>query len=897
MKTSLTRAIRTMGCLPLAAAALIGLPSPAARADDTALLATGTAAAAATAAAGGAAEATESARAGEGLQEVVVTATRHEESLSKVPISVTALTQDAMDMRGIKDFQDIARFTPGVSIDNSGTNAISIRGISSSAGAGTTGIYIDDTPIQMRDIGFNPDDTLPKTFDLERVEILRGPQGTLFGAGSEGGTVRYIMTQPSLTAASTYVRTEASYTEYGQPSYEFGIAHGGPIIDNVFGFRASIWYRYDGGWIDRVSDNSDPADPTVIAHNVNYSHVLVGRLAGIWQPASGFTITPSILYQNRQEHDQPTYWPAYSNPGAGEFNTATPERIPDPDQYYLPALKLQYDMGKSEIISNTSYYHRKEYTGYQGTVYDLGFFQTLGWPSNPLTGGLGCEGTGVPANCPWYPLIDGTGIHLPAGFADYYTPNVMTNLQQSYVQEVRWQSTDDTARLRWTLGVFWQLAKETSIEELKDPLNETNALFNYLFGEPATSIFTFTNPSGATVVPYSCPTAAAYPYIPACDLYYNSNTTFDHQIAAFGELNFALTERLRLTLGERVAHTTFEIVNYADGLENYGPTPVTVDGVSESIPGVGRSASTHETPNTPKVNLAFQMDPSNLFYATYAKGFRVGGGNPALPPYCDSNLTQEGFPHGAPLTYGADSTQNYEIGSKNSFGQYLRIATSVYYIKWNDIQQSVYVAGVCGLQFTDNLGTAAAKGFDLQAEANMGPLHLDLAVGYTNARYTKNSPIVNSVGQPLAEAGDAISGQAAINSAPGLNPPWTVAVGPEYRFTLAQHDAFVRVDWEFESRNPWLSVLQDPRSSQYYPYTYTLSSTTFTSLRGGITLGSWLVTPFIDNLANSHTVTNYALGMNDPYNPTGSPSVQQNQYTFRPRTFGITATWRIGPGG
>src|SRR5580658_1194084 len=86
------------------------------------------------------------------LQEVTVTATRREESLSKVPISVTALTQETMDAKGIKDFQDIVRFTPGVTIDNSGTNAISIRGISSSGGAGTTGIYIDDTPIQMRSV-------------------------------------------------------------------------------------------------------------------------------------------------------------------------------------------------------------------------------------------------------------------------------------------------------------------------------------------------------------------------------------------------------------------------------------------------------------------------------------------------------------------------------------------------------------------------------------------------------------------------------------------------------------------------------------------------------------------------------------------------------------------------
>ena len=161
------------------------------------------------------------------LEEIVVTATRREESISKVPITITAMSQDMLDQKGIRDFTELVRFTPGVSIDTSGTNAISIRGISSSGGAGTTGIYIDDTPIQMRALGFNPDDTLPKTFDLDRVEVLRGPQGTLFGSGSEGGTVRYIMTQPSVTEESTYARSEASYTQYGQPSCEVGVAHGG----------------------------------------------------------------------------------------------------------------------------------------------------------------------------------------------------------------------------------------------------------------------------------------------------------------------------------------------------------------------------------------------------------------------------------------------------------------------------------------------------------------------------------------------------------------------------------------------------------------------------------------------------------------------------------------------
>src|SRR5882724_6272130 len=167
-----------------------------------------------------------------GLEEVTVTATRHEESASKVPISISAFTQEGLDARGIRDFNDVARFTPGVMIDSSRTNAISIRGISSSGGAGTTGIYIDDTPIQMRALGFNPDETLPKAFDLERIEVLRGPQGTLFGAGSEGGTVRYILPQPSLTKESLYARTELSYTQGGEASYEAGVAGGMPVIDD-----------------------------------------------------------------------------------------------------------------------------------------------------------------------------------------------------------------------------------------------------------------------------------------------------------------------------------------------------------------------------------------------------------------------------------------------------------------------------------------------------------------------------------------------------------------------------------------------------------------------------------------------------------------------------------------
>ena len=819
---------------------------------------------------------------GGGLEEIVVTATRREENINKVPISVTALSQEMLDQRGIKDFQDIVRFTPGVSIDTSGTNAISIRGISSSGGAGTTGIYIDDTPIQMRALGFNPDDTLPKTFDLDRVEVLRGPQGTLFGAGSEGGTVRYIMNQPSVTQESTYIRSEASTTRGGQPSGEAGIAHGGPIIDDVFGYRASVWYRYDGGWISRV----DPTTDQIVDKDSNHANTVAARLAFLIQPMSGLRITPSLTYQNSRKHDLSTYWPAYTNVASGDFYNASPERLPDPDRYYLPALKVEADIGHMQFISNSSYYNRLEHTAYQGTAYDLAFDQSILWPSAAY-GGYDANGNGIglpcgsayppnnpatPLQCSWYPLIDGKGIHLPAGFSGYSTPNTMTNAQQTVTQEFRLQSDDPTSSWKWTVGTFWSLAKEQSLENLYD--TQINQFYNALFGEDAFAIF-----GGPW---YNCPSYASPnnspQTFPNCYIYWNDNRSFDRQLAGFGEATYSVTDRLKLTAGGRFAKMAFDLSHYADGLENFGPDR--------------QSGSYHQNAFTPKLNASFQYDEQNLYYATYAKGFRPGGVNAPLASICAPYLVAEGYPSGeSPLNYKSDTTQSYEIGSKNSVANTLKIATSVYYIQWNQIQQSVYVGG-CGLQFTDNLGTAVAKGFDFQADLALGGgFSIESSVGYTSARFTKTSK------GDLAIAGDAISGEAAINYAPGTNPPWNVSIGPQYSFKAVGHDAFVRMDWEYQSRNPWLAPVQDSRSAQFDPNSYTLSSTHFASLRTGVTIDKFQISAFCDNLFDSRTVTNYAqvqVDGNNPYtNASVVPSsVQQNNYMFRPRTVGLTVTFR-----
>src|ERR1019366_3944407 len=221
-------------------------------------------------------------------------------------------------------------------------------------------------------------------------------------------TVRYITTQPSLTKSSIYSREEVSYTQGGDPSYEAGVAGGTPIIDGTLGVRASVWYRRDGGYIDRI----DPVSLGTDQRNANYDQTMLVRLAAVWAPTDKITVTPSYFYQDRYRNDVESYWPLYSNPGNDRLVNADPTQRSDPDRFYLMALKVEGDLGAAKLISNTSYYHRKEETGYDGTLYDLGFYQSFfgagGGLSQPL-------------------LLDGNGVHLPAGATNYRCPASVDN--------------------------------------------------------------------------------------------------------------------------------------------------------------------------------------------------------------------------------------------------------------------------------------------------------------------------------------------------------------------------------------------------------------------------------------------------------------------------------------
>jgi iron complex outermembrane recepter protein len=440
------------------------------------------------------------------LEEIVVTAARREESLSKVQISVSAYTQEILDERGVRSIDDIARLTPGVNFDRTSNYStavadISIRGIRSGAGSATTGIYIDDTPIQSRGVvGGIGNSAFPAIFDLERVEVLRGPQGTLFGAGSEGGTVRFITPQPSTTTPSLYARGDMASTAGGSPSYEGGLAVNIPLVDDKLGLRVSGSYRRDGGYVSRVNFRTG----NMVEKDSNWADTTVFRAALGWTPTDTITVTPSFYYQDQYFNDNGLYWEELSRPSKHFYARGSTLANTVGDKFVLPALKIDWDLGFALLTSNTSYYDRKQ----QG-IDDLASFEAAVWTGNP---------------------------YFPEGM---YAPMDGNTSQRNFTQEVRLQSQNAESRLSWVVGVFYQRAKQHHHERVED-IFLPDLFFNNT-GENFDDVF----PGGLYEGLYTVK-------IDPID-------TVDKQKALFGQIDYKLTDKLKATAGVRYAETDFTI--------------------------------------------------------------------------------------------------------------------------------------------------------------------------------------------------------------------------------------------------------------------------------------------------------------------------------------------------
>jgi iron complex outermembrane recepter protein len=321
-------------------------------------------------------------------QEVVVQGTRWERQLTRQPVALRLLDPQTMEDLGIKGLPDVGALIPGVdfgffsSVGAGVYTDIIIRGVTDRHGS-STGLFFDDIPLPaVRSNTFGR--ALTPYFDLKGIEILSGPQGSLLGANTQGGAVRFVARQPDLESFGGLARAEWSTTTRGDPSYEAGLALGGPLVPGVLGYRISAWYRSDGGYVNLVNPfQCTPAACTLLNSNANsltnenFRGALTYRVAEV-------EITPAFDYTSARSGDSPSFFTYLSNPGAGQLYNGSLIPQPFSDRFYLGSVKVSAALRWAELDSVSAYYDRHgDLTVDDTESMKWGTDPTIGW-GNPL---------------------------------------------------------------------------------------------------------------------------------------------------------------------------------------------------------------------------------------------------------------------------------------------------------------------------------------------------------------------------------------------------------------------------------------------------------------------------------------------------------------------------------
>ena len=356
------------------------------------------------------------------IDEIVVSASQRRELASQVPVSMDVWTALTLASSGAKDIAAIADLTPGVEFDHypdvgAGIETnIAIRGVNAKDGS-TTAIYVDDIPVP-HDRASTFGRAAPVVFDLDRIEVLRGPQGVLMGEGAEGGGVRFIRTQPSLTTSDGFVHAESSLTRRGAPSEEVGAAAGGPVLQDIVGFRFSAWTRRDGGYVDRVN----PFNGAMVDANSNWNRANLVRAALVFAPTATLRITPFIDYQSTYLHDSSAFYTYLSDPGRGVLHNGKLLDQWEDDKQRLISVKAAWSVGEGVNLSAvSSHFFRRAHA-----LNDVTNITYRGFP-NPL------------------------GPEYPLSYADAFSAKLLLH-EDTLAQQFLYSSARPHARVAWTTG-------------------------------------------------------------------------------------------------------------------------------------------------------------------------------------------------------------------------------------------------------------------------------------------------------------------------------------------------------------------------------------------------------------------------------------------------------------
>jgi iron complex outermembrane recepter protein len=703
------------------------------------------------------------AESGGGVEEVVVTASkRGAESVQDIPISITAISQESMEQRGMDDFLDYARAVPGLGFqmlsaaggrdDIRGGRRLNLRGIESGFdGVPTVAFYLDDAPVPVMD---------PKLFDIERIEVLRGPQGTLYGANSMGGAIRVVVNKPVQNELQYRADATAKSTQSGAESYDVNGMVNVPLVDDRLAARGVVFYRDQGGFIDNVHPQSDGSER--VDEDTGKEESQGARLALSWQPSEDVRITPSVFYQQTKVNGS-AMWD-----GAFRDLTIYDRKVEDrqKNEFTLTGLEASWTLGRAEVFSATSYFD-SDFSAVEDV--SKGFINVG--------------------------EIEPDQVQLSL---------VQTNVRR-LSEEIRVAYTAE----RWNtvLGVFY-LDEQRHFDQ-------------------------------------------TYPRADGSDeprVFEGTQSNEERQLAVFSEGTYKLTDRLDVTAGVRwfkgdqQQHVRFYSAGELDA----------------------QDGEASESEISPKLQLSLHFDPDNMAYVSATKGFRPGGPTGVVPlSSCADDLAELGLSR-APTAFDSDRLWSYEIGSKLSFADRRAVInTSIYYIDWTDVQQTVLLDG-CGFTFLGNVGAARSRGFEIEmAFQPTDHLNLTANVSTTDAEFTKSNPDVG------IEAGDR----------PPLVPRWTAAGGAQYSFLLPTgHEAYVLADYQFQD-----AVLNG--YATHYQKSYSTANARF-----GITLNdNTQVTLFVDNFTDARPQLFFF--SHDDVGPL-VPQQRLDIISGRPRTYGISFSYR-----
>jgi iron complex outermembrane recepter protein len=748
------------------------------------------AAVASAATSGGASEAS-------GLSEVVVTAEKVKSTVQEVPISVTALDAAQLTQAGLVNIEDITRDVPGLSMRYAGPGLAEYeaRGLASNGGAApTVGFYLDEIPLSPPALSQSGKVIIdPSLYDIARVEILRGPQGTLYGSGSMGGTVKVITNPPKLGTFEASVQGTVSDTEGGSLNGGGSGMINLPLGD-VLAFRVVGSDQYRSGWIDNITVRpfpvtlGNPVQGNVLAapvvsefHHANTMKLTGVRAALLFQPNSDISITVTAMGQHMALGGYDLLDGSPSGPDPSRVYNAHYEafslREPIHDDIAIYGLTAIFNLGFADLTSATSYWDRLNWQTQDSS-------ESLYW-----TNGAPCAAVGT-APCVVNGGLVGTPF-VPVGYSEKDPSHQIS-------EEVRLTS-HDTGPLHWVAGAFYSSLRSVWVE---------------LSSSPAV--------------------AALYPSIPSGSYFTSYNPYTVKQTALFADGSYKLTDTLKIAAGVRWYTYKSQQDEFSWGYDGPFPAP-------PPAPAVTRFS---DKGYNPRVNFSWEPDKDLNTYITASRGFRPGGANQLLPPPNQPPFCSKGS-----LTFDSDHVWNYEIGEKaRMLNGWLTVNSDFYYIKWYGVQQVFTLP--CGYQYYNNAGNGRSYGPELEINAKLASeWTLSLSGAYTDAKITEPNASYHAFLSSLVTNPNGVThpcpavGRCVV---PIMNVPRdTASVSLVYETLLPG-------DYTFSGRISD-SFVGETSDVAYY-FGYNLPSYNISNLRFNLSHERWMASLFVDNLGNKQAL-------------------------------------------